>query len=394
CQYIHRICVGSNMKTTFTFILLFFFLGCSKSEKIDAAAQDQLPSHVKVEYKDGIKYVYNSQIPYSEDVLQLDLVLGEDEVKGVFFSGMPYPHEDHAGNIYAYNFRQEILKFSNDGEFIKKIGRKGQGPGEFVSGPIDIDFYPDNRMLVVEGNSSRFQIFSPEGKYLDGHRRPDDRPGRFAMDNKGFIYEPVFGIFEVLENPDSIESKEVPLLQRVDQNFQVVGYIGKAIIPDDPMLFTYYNSSFKGIDNNGRIIFSYLYRNRIEIYQNDQLHSVISRHINFKLHEPEAIIHKKGEDSITFSLDFEQLLRGYGMAVDSLNNFYMLVKSRGRGEDKPVFRGKEFSFILEIFNSEGWLVKSIPILDCNPNYISVGKGNKIYMNDPKNYTVIRYKAVM
>jgi len=53
--------------------------------------------------------------------------------------------------------------------FINKIGRPGQGPGEFLSiGSMDVDNQGD--IYVLDNNNMRLTIFSKDGKYLHSFR--------------------------------------------------------------------------------------------------------------------------------------------------------------------------------------------------------------------------------
>lgn len=62
-----------------------------------------------------------------------------------------------------------LYVFSHDGEFIRKIGRRGQGPGD-LSGAMyfDIDHYGD--LYVYETGNFRFSIFSKDGKFHNSFR--------------------------------------------------------------------------------------------------------------------------------------------------------------------------------------------------------------------------------
>ena len=55
---------------------------------------------------------------------------------------------DENGNIYLVDSMDySILKFNNSGKFLKKIRKKGEGPGEFRSKPYFID-YSERKIYV------------------------------------------------------------------------------------------------------------------------------------------------------------------------------------------------------------------------------------------------------
>jgi len=63
----------------------------------------------------------------------------------------------------------EIRVFDEDGAFLRRFGRDGEGPGEFrdISG---IGFAPDGTLAVVDGRLSRVSFLRPDGEYVRSFR--------------------------------------------------------------------------------------------------------------------------------------------------------------------------------------------------------------------------------
>ena len=55
-----------------------------------------------------------------------------------------------------------VKLFAPDGRLHRILGRKGQGPGEFIA-PRHLAFDPDGRLLVVDGQLGRLSRFTPDG---------------------------------------------------------------------------------------------------------------------------------------------------------------------------------------------------------------------------------------
>jgi len=87
-----------------------------------------------------------------------------------FFSA-PVAIECDGENVYVIDAQEnEIKVFSKQGGFIRAIGRKGQGPGEFNS-PADLDFY-QGKLYISDKLNYRIQILDKNGRYLSSFKLP------------------------------------------------------------------------------------------------------------------------------------------------------------------------------------------------------------------------------
>jgi len=95
-----------------------------------------------------------------------ELVLDEKTMpKAVLFAGPGALDCDAAGNVYVMDFSDNNIKvFGASGKFLKLIGRKGQGPGEFNM-PIDIVFAKD-RLIVWDMGNDRLCALTISGGFI------------------------------------------------------------------------------------------------------------------------------------------------------------------------------------------------------------------------------------
>ena len=89
-----------------------------------------------IEEKDGVKVIKNPKTPlYGEIELELEVDLsigGEDVDENYMFRRVSGIEVNKEGNIFVLDSREcRIQIYDKDGKYLKTIGRKGEGPGEF-----------------------------------------------------------------------------------------------------------------------------------------------------------------------------------------------------------------------------------------------------------------------
>ncbi|MHB8841636.1 MAG: 6-bladed beta-propeller [Candidatus Aquicultor sp.] len=73
---------------------------------------------------------------------------------------------DDEGNIYiADTGRARVLEFRSGGQFLRKIGRKGVGPGELME-PVGVTTSKDGKLYVADKALSKVVIYDRGGHYL------------------------------------------------------------------------------------------------------------------------------------------------------------------------------------------------------------------------------------
>jgi DNA-binding beta-propeller fold protein YncE len=89
--------------------------------------------------------------------------------------------DGHGGNTNA-----RIVKFDNNGKFIKTWGKKGSGPGEFDV-PHAIAMDSQGRLFVGDRQNNRIQIFDQDGTFL-AEWTQFSRPSGIYIDGQDNIY--------------------------------------------------------------------------------------------------------------------------------------------------------------------------------------------------------------
>jgi hypothetical protein len=120
-----------------------------------------------IEEENGIKIVINPAEPlYGELILELeeDLSIGSADDENTIFYRIGDMAVDSQGNMFVVDSgNQRIQKYDKDGNYLQTIGRKGQGPGEFMS-PYDIFLDAHENIYVSEG--MKMHVFDPKGNSI------------------------------------------------------------------------------------------------------------------------------------------------------------------------------------------------------------------------------------
>jgi sugar lactone lactonase YvrE len=123
-----------------------------------------------------------------EWVLREDLRIGgPDGHPSELFSQIAFIETDGNGNIYVLDYpAQEVRVFSPTGDYLRTIGRKGLGPGEF-SDAYGMAWDAQQRLWVIGG--ARYSVFDRTGQLVGTYRRAVEGsiypwPGGFLSDGR------------------------------------------------------------------------------------------------------------------------------------------------------------------------------------------------------------------
>lgn len=124
----------------------------------------------KVEKKDGISVIKNPKKPmYGADVFSLEEELSIGEAEGseeYMFSEIQTVAVDEEENIYVVDAKESHIKvFDKNGEYLRTIGKKGQGPGE-IGRPRGIQLTHPKELMVNDFRNRRISFFSTNGEFI------------------------------------------------------------------------------------------------------------------------------------------------------------------------------------------------------------------------------------
>jgi hypothetical protein len=179
------------MKSKIKYALIAFFLFFSISAE---AKENQKPEWKGTITKEGeVTVVKNPKEPISSDnilVLKEELTIGAGKTKDEkIFSSVSHLNIDTLGNIYIVDMRDaQVKEFDKDGKFIKTIGRKGQGPGEFNMPDMVLFNETGRTFYVFDLLTRRFSLFDLDGHFIRSIPVQAELVVRADIDSKGHIY--------------------------------------------------------------------------------------------------------------------------------------------------------------------------------------------------------------
>lgn len=120
--------------------------------------------------------------------LKKDLILGE-EAPGPYLFASVNGIEVSDKYIYVLDLRMaKVRVYDLKGKFIRDIGRKGQGPGEFMA-PTNFCLSANGDLFVYDIMARRITIFDSEGGYKSSfHIEEPSFGNRIYVDSDNYIY--------------------------------------------------------------------------------------------------------------------------------------------------------------------------------------------------------------
>ena len=369
-------------------------LVCSALLIITASCgQKSFETHT-VDIIDGVRHIHNNAPQWGDETkIELEFVqeIGSLEAtdENYIMWKISDVCRDSDGNIYIINSGDcRIQKFNADGEYMATIGRKGEGPGEFKSSPVNLTFAPNEELYV--GVNYDFIVLDKAGKELRRYRQETDiRPSQcWLLPGGRMIIGGKFGMVGLLSDAQrmSFDYENFPLFFICDLEGKVVHSFGKPDVIINPKSSDYYivADAPVAVDGAGNIYITYRYKNLIEKRDADgNILFAADRKLNYEVTEVNDVMNAPNTVSM-------------GIAVDHKNRIWILTFVSQPENWKTLFDSEssliEKSYaVFEVFDDESILLGSLPL----PEDIFLFRifDDRLLIVDPDRVSVSEYKIV-
>ncbi len=340
----------------------------------------------KSETENGVPFIHNKKggIWGGSPKLSIELVrtIGDVDTDDVnlAFNAPRGLVVDESGSVYVLDSHdQRIQVFGSDGRYVRTIGRKGQGPGEF-SDPNSLDIDQQGRLFVLDDAQKRIQVLSSKGDVLRSFRTPSFGFGIDEMRLLGsgeFVIRSITG-FGLSGAP---KQKSVPkLLKLLSPELTARLEFGEASDFGDEITNAALNSCYFAVDDADEVFVCLANQNRLDKYSPEgQLVWRADREVNF----PTKLIQKGGQritpnsatyiapkfNRVAVGVDADDKGRAWVVTFNRQIKKEEIVNTVTTGSRSGVTRKTEGNtdlrttdmFKLEVFGSDGVLLGEIPL---------------------------------
>lgn len=371
----------------------------------------------KVDTVDGVKVVHNPAAgkwgKTPPITLQPVRVIGDvdTEDENVAFNGPIDLDVDVEGRLYVLDSRNHRIQvFDRDGKYVKTIGRRGQGPGEFNL-PSSISFDPAGNLYVVESGPGRVQVIAPDGKILKTLKMEESGISNAHILSSGQILSAGSGgairMMRIRTGETGKNDVLPPLVKVFDAEGKPLREFGKATDFGELMVNDRANNTVSSVGAADHVFLVFPYQNRIDKYSPDgKLLWRADRELPYSMEikGKTDIDRKSGSQGQTMvSIKMPPLMScATGAAADAKGRLWVVTLARQLRENERVQTSMTVSsqggvetssakttgaidlrttdaFKLEVYDADGVLLGSIPVgIFVDSMFI---KGDRLFLID-------------
>lgn len=200
-----------------------------------------------------------------------------------------------------------VLVFDPQGRFLREIGRKGEGPGEF-SRPTGACIVPGNGLAVADFSGNRIEVFDAAGKFVRSIKLTETRVADLVHSDGRFYTVPSFGRsgFAVTMGSDD---QSQPLVMVLDEKGTKTAEISVPDFPEThPFIRAIKHRVSLALSPRGRLFLPHFAMNLVQVFERTGLKiGNFARPLPFKPMTPALVGERspeKGVVQMRAELDF------------------------------------------------------------------------------------------
>ena len=205
---------------------------------------------------------------------------------------------DRSRIYVADSGNDRVIVFDFQGKFITVIGRRGQGPAEFIN-PSGLFVFEDGRLAVADFDNHRIQIFDRDGEFFESIGTKSVSVADMIFKNDKIYTISTFGSSGYVLDRSS-EKDVQPLVNVLNNQGDLIQSYSIDSFPEShPFLRAIKHRVSMAMSDNGRLYLPHFAMNVIHVFDlRDRKILEFDRDLPFKPAAPKLVKQVSGEDGI------------------------------------------------------------------------------------------------
>ncbi len=314
---------------------------------------------------------------------------------------------DSDGKLYIPDWGNGcVMVYDRDGTFLRRIGRKGSGPGE-IQLPAGAYISWAGELVIPDPQNQRTSFFSLEGEFLRSEGQGESGglvvigpanvrtvPGEYLRAARGGAMM-VFATFSVGEGGRSARPAMPPLVEIVNETGAVVRSFCERTEHEDSQVANLLNRAALAFHLDGRVAVAYAYTPEIRIYDYaaGELELIVTRDTAFRTKEPSVEMNRNTSpdgSSVYVSMDQSADEITLDAAFDPAGRLWVITRILNQEATEAAEENEEWEGMvrLEVFSPEGVLLAALP-LDGKVSDIEFDPAGDLWMLEPTESNTAR-----
>jgi hypothetical protein len=340
----------------------------------------------KIEEEKGVRIIKNPKEPmYGENIFNLEeeLSIGEAEVREEYiFSDIADIAVDREERIYILDSKKSHINvFNKMGEFVKTIGKEGQGPEEMQC-PTSLQVTSQNEIIVNDRGARKLHFFTLDGNFLRAVSQAKmSFFSNLKVDNEGNIIASYM-----------VVDKEVTyVLKKFNPQLKEIFPIFSTKVLKYPYINPFFPRCYWDVTPENNLIWGFPDKYELHIINSEgkPIKKIIKKYIPIKIteEEKEQVIKERFGGP-------EGIAPGVKLSWNEHHNafIYLSIDDKGRIFTRTYEKESERDgYYYDVFDTEGKYIVKVP-LGARPQSWKKGKLYTIEEDEEGFQVVKRYKV--